>query len=493
MNDDILQYFPYEIARPVQEESLRILEENWDRYDVFVVIAPTAFGKSAFSRTLMNWKREVVLLTPQNLLVQQFVEEFPETDKLVRMDLYQCEEYRMPCVSSRKFRPFCEGCQCSRDLRAAIYQKGPVVTNYHMFVARKMERRVLVLDEAHNVIPIISDFAKKIFWHHKWGYPEMPAGKPVDREKLTKWCSTQKTKDGRVKKALLPLLDALTTDKPIYVVGSQELEWTGGGTLDDYGEPIPRGEAVQMPALVLQPVDIRDVPARSYFTPSSAEKIVLMSATIGRKDIQQLGLDRRRTLFIECQSPIPVGGRPIIVDPVANVNRGNLAEATAQISEYIEQVILPRHPGEKGLIHATYAQARILRDHLTSPRFIFHDSTSKAAAYMHFREAPPDSGAVLVASGMYEGLDLPEDYGRFQVITKIPWKSLGDPAVRYLADQDPEWYHWETWKTVLQASGRICRTPEDYGVTYILDGAFERLPLELAPSWWKEALHYVGE
>ena len=113
--------------------------------------------------------------------------------------------------------------------------------------------------------------------------------------------------------------------------------------------------------------------------------------------------------------------------------------------------------------------------------------------YRKFRESRPEDGAVLVACGMYEGVDLAEDAGRFQVIAKVPWPSLADRAIRYRSDTDPEWYIWNTLKDVIQACGRICRGPTDWGDTIILDGSMDRLLTSAAeygiiPTWFQAAL-----
>ena len=96
---------------------------------------------------------------------------------------------------------------------------------------------------------------------------------------------------------------------------------------------------------------------------------------------------------------------------------------------------------------------------------------------------------------MYEGIDLPYDAGRWQILAKVPYPSLADPAIKYMASIDEEYYAWETIKTVLQACGRICRTPEDYGVTYIFDKSFERLynqNNELWPLWFQNSVQGIG-
>ena len=50
----------------------------------------------------------------------------------------------------------------------------------------------------------------------------------------------------------------------------------------------------------------------------------------------------------------------------------------------------------------------------------------------------------------------------------------------------------ETAKALVQAYGRSCRHEDDYGVTYILDGQFERFLAHyraLLPSWFLDAVY----
>ena len=97
----------------------------------------------------------------------------------------------------------------------------------------------------------------------------------------------------------------------------------------------------------------------------------------------------------------------------------------------------------------------------------------------------------MVASGMYEGIDLADDLARWQVICKVPWANLTEPAMQYLAQQDPEGYANEAARLVVQAYGRVCRNPNDFGETFIVDRSFRRLYndyRELFPGWFCDAV-----
>jgi Rad3-related DNA helicase len=153
------------------------------------------------------------------------------------------------------------------------------------------------------------------------------------------------------------------------------------------------------------------------------------------------------------------------------------------------------HFGEKGLVHVTYGMAEMLRKHLAhNDRYVFHDRNNKTEMYEHFRSSPEP--LVLFACGMYEGIDLPDDAGRWQIIAKTPYKSLGDPAIAYKAEKDQDWYNWSALKDLIQACGRVCRHEKDRGVTYILDKSAIRLVnnnSHLIPQWFRDALDAGNE
>jgi ATP-dependent DNA helicase DinG len=97
---------------------------------------------------------------------------------------------------------------------------------------------------------------------------------------------------------------------------------------------------------------------------------------------------------------------------------------------------------------------------------------------------------VLVSPSLREGIDLPDDFLRFQIITKMPYPDLGDPWTRARADRDPRWYALETAKALVQAYGRSCRHAADHGTTYVLDAHFPRFLQRyrvLLPSWFLDA------
>lgn len=496
---DLLKSFPYPVLRNHQGQVLQALEDNWDKYDVFVVNAPTALGKTALARTLMTALRSVSVITPTNLLVEQFREEFPDTPSLSRLDAYWCEEWQRPCPITRsKLLQFCkgdkaagiEGCKCSSDLATAKYRRGPGIYNYHTYLAHKIYRDVLVVDEAHNLIPVIRERMALTIWQHDYKY----SSNMWTVEQMRDWLRT--LPDGkRSHKKIQALANAVFSKEPNYMPQRTTETFNGKGTV--------RGRPEERDCLKLLPVDIAGSPPMFWpglgksgagpSRPSEVSKVVLLSATIGPKDIEALGLEGvggrdRKVCYIDCKSPIPSTARPIISLATANVNHKSINTAVPLLANEIKG-IAEHHQWEKGVVHCTYQLSALLRPLLEGDRYIFHSRLDKKEKYSEFRNS--SAPRILVACGMYEGIDLPEDLGRWQVLAKVPWPSLSNPAIQHLARRDPDWYLWECMKTVIQACGRICRTPDDYGVSYILDGTFDRLMEEgahMVPDWYRDAL-----
>ena len=474
----ILDYFPFPEFRELQRQVLLEIESSWDDYDIFVVVAPTASGKSALAMALANWQKSARILVPNNLLIDQYKNSFSELNTLKGKWHYNCDKHsQLKCVDLMNEGVSCYNC----PLKKARSQYNQVtVTNMHLHASKlkvkdgwKSAPSTLIIDEAHNLVPFQMDYNTKRTWKHRNQFP-----KQETPEELLAWAKEKKHKE---------LINALAHKNPTWVIDEDLGEWKGGGR-DQQGNKLHRGEVSLEPQLKLVPVKINMM--KGSIWKSATKKTILLSATIGRKDVESLGLGKKRVRYLECKHPIEPAKRPIVLDWVQSVSKDNFEEATKDICDHIENSgMLDHHKGEKGLIHATYAQSRLMKKYLKSSRFIFHNKDNKQEKYREFMDSKPWQGKVLVASGMYEGLDLPEDLGRWQVVAKIPWPSLADPAISYLYKKDREWYEWKTLKDVIQACGRISRTPKDFGVTYIVDKSLVRvLGSPLIPSWFQEAL-----
>jgi Rad3-related DNA helicase len=210
---------------------------------------------------------------------------------------------------------------------------------------------------------------------------------------------------------------------------------------------------------------------------------------------EYFGLDEETVRVCATSSPFPLEQRPIVYRPVGALSQATRAALEPAVFAEVA-AILAAHPKDKGLVHvASYSAGRRLiadlgaRAPRESRRLLWIDSADgKAAALDHHRASPLPT--VLVSPSLREGVDLPDDFLRFQVLTKLPYPDLGDPWTATRRARDPRWYAVETAKALVQAYGRSCRHAEDHGVTYVLDEHFARFLQRyrvLLPDWLLDA------
>ena len=481
---NILSHFPYKQPRDVQRELLLSLERAWRDHDVFVLNLPTAAGKTAIAETIARWSGATSVITPTNNLVQQYLREFPKMPKLFKADEYQCRQggrsgklscarYRQMCGSGGKPGKACSGCPYTADLRRSKsqYSNTRGIYNYYIYMAHKLYRPTLVVDEAHNIINTIRELNTRKLWQHEVRYPD-DLRSEAD---ILSWLRSISS-PGELERDILADFEAPEGGVPKYV-------------LERTKEPF--GKSRQWCDVILaRPLSVSDAPP-IFWPRGKVRKIVLMSATIDSNlDLSDLGLASRRVWTFNADSPIPAENRPIIREYVSNrtLSAGTLPIILPKLVGKLEE-LAGRHSGEKGIVHATYSMSRQLQFAGLSGRFRFHTAESARRSLKAWLESEGDD--ILVACGMTEGLDLAEDLARWQVIAKIPWPNLGNVAMRWMAESRPEWYAWQTIREVIQASGRVCRTPTDEGLTYILDPGIDRLLRDqpgLFPDWYTDAI-----
>lgn len=97
--------------------------------------------------------------------------------------------------------------------------------------------------------------------------------------------------------------------------------------------------------------------------------------------------------------------------------------------------------------------------------------------------------AVLITPSGFEGVDLPGDLSRYQVIVKTPYASLGDKRIKHILDVYPDIYALTALMKLTQGAGRSVRSKDDHAVTYILDSAAQKLWTAKNNEWQDEFTH----
>ena len=122
---------------------------------------------------------------------------------------------------------------------------------------------------------------------------------------------------------------------------------------------------------------------------------------------------------------------------------------------------------------------------------IYFHETADERSYILGKFKESKAPAMLVSPSMETGVDLPDDTCRVQFILKVPYLSLGDKQVKERLAIDRDWYISSTINRLVQASGRIVRSEDDWGRTYILDECFAdlvRYYKEFFPFWFLESI-----
>jgi Rad3-related DNA helicase len=486
MSKDILSFFPKEYTpSDIQAKVLTEIQMRWNNAEVFVLNLDVASGKSFIAHTIAEWRADVDkkasrgarICTPTTVLVDQYSKDFSTTPVAKSAQHYSCDTRRTRC-GAYKAKDRCRGCVYTNAIDTA--RTSPIsISTYHMNLVLKYKRSVMIFDEAHRISDATRSMSKKRIFPHRISMPQECLG---DLGLAAEWAKTIDLEDLSVsEKAFLEAFIAdIESDKPLNFYDWSTDWWSNGGVA--WGQQLVRSESIELPTLNAQPLDIFTKPP-IFWKPN--QKLILMSATIGRPDLYELGLDKARPVFIVGDSPISSDRRPIIKDYIGTINHSNqesmLAPLASKIIEYCNT------KSGKGVIHITYGLAKLLKPYLEHDRLITHGPSDMKIKLKEFLRS--DNGVFLV-SGMYEGVSLDYTKADWQAISKISWPSLVDPLQQHRAKEDQDYYLWSTLKTVIQTAGRVCRRPDDYGETFVWDASFERLldGKHLVPSSFKERI-----
>jgi len=477
--------------------------------------------------TLARWSGDAYLLTSQKLLQDQYEREFGGELALVKgRDNYVCDRYPGAAVPTsrgmcrRAGGPAC-GCPYLRAKQAAI--NAPVfctntayfATLRHWHAEHLRRRRVLIIDEAHNLESQLVGVFTVRFSHDEmraWFGGPLPrlAGADEYRPLLAEHVERLEAARREIARALeavrppaLPddvFLETPPTREEQDLLEQRDQLEAAVARLTFFLEAEDREWIVRYPdqpaaALSLVPLSVAAM-ARALFA-DCADVTVLSSAYLGHRDVlaECFELDPGDVRVFTLPSPFPLEQRPIVYRPVGALSRATTALLSPALFAEVA-AILAAHPDDKGLVHVgSYEMGRRLVHDLAgrapreSRRLLWIDSAAgKSPALEHHRASPAPT--VLVSPSLREGIDLPDDFLRFQIVTKLPFPDLGDPWTAARRARDQRWYAVETAKALLQAYGRSCRHAGDHGVTYVLDAQFARFIQHyrvLLPEWFVEA------
>ena len=207
-----------------------------------------------------------------------------------------------------------------------------------------------------------------------------------------------------------------------------------------------------------------------------------MSATIGNIDdyAKMLGLTNDDYAAFRLASDFDFSKSPIYL-----VNSGFLDYKNFKnnIDDVLIDVlkICKLHSNERGIIHtATFDITNRLREKIQSltnrefkERFLFYSTPEEKNYAMELMKSDNNKKYIIVGPSLYEGLSLDEDFGRFNILVKVPYSSMNQ-YVKEKMERYPKWYVNQTLEKTIQAIGRTNRNKNDWSKVYLMDSLFTK-------------------
>jgi len=524
--------FPASSYRGRQEEALTEIREAFEAgNDVVLVRAPTGSGKSLLARAIAGAARRAgegpsnapigaYYTTPQVSQLDDVAADPLLSDlSVVRgKSNYSCllpgetttPVDRAPCARERDFEcPVRERCPYFADRDVAAHRPIAAMTlAYFMHTAGSDvfgQRDVVVVDEAHGLVEWAEIYATIDLgpdtvpvWESAPPAAVETLGDAVGyAERVSTVCERrQKALRGeeelsRAEVAERDRLAALRRDLGWFLEDARDTDSATTWVVDQ-----PEGEGSR--------VQIKPTNPERYLHHTVWDRgttFALLSATILDREAfcRQSGLDPGAVTLVDVPHTFPVENRPLY-----DVTRGKMTyDARDETLPAVARVlvrVMQYHPDEKGIVHAhSYAiaddLAERLDEHGVAGRVRRHDREDRDDALAAWKRA--DDASVFLSVKMEEALDLEGDLARWQVLCKAPYPNTRDSRVAArLEDGAWGWYYRTTLRTVIQACGRVVRSPDDHGATYLADSSllelFERARAD-TPDWFREQVDRVRE
>jgi ATP-dependent DNA helicase DinG len=200
---------------------------------------------------------------------------------------------------------------------------------------------------------------------------------------------------------------------------------------------------------------------------------------------------------MEMPASIPVANRRVFITNTGHFSFKTRNEILPLFIDKIDSLI-NRLTDEwsnkmRGIIHsASYANAEEIirkskyKKHMVIPKY---DELINIDKFME-----SNLNKIIVSPSMLEGVDLKDDFSRFQIFFKVPYANLKDNWIKEKMNIDKKWYARDTILKIVQGSGRSIRSKDDWAFTFVLDSNINRLLKEhqqMFPKWFLESVFFI--
>ncbi|MFC4450710.1 helicase C-terminal domain-containing protein [Halorussus aquaticus] len=527
----IFDEFPAPSYRGNQRDALGDIRDAFaEGNDVVLVRAPTGSGKSLLARSIAGCARTPDEASPSDATGAYYttpqvsqLDDVAEDDLLDDLKIirgkrnYSCilpgetntPVNRAPCAREK-------GYDCSVKHRCPYFSDRAIASSreiaamtlaYFMRTAGSevfRKRDCVVIDEAHGLAEWAEMYAAIDLNSRTvpiWDDLKVPEMTGVDRaveyaDRLQNVC--ERRKDDLIVEQELSPEEVAERDRLQELIG--ELDWF----VEDYRDSQsattwvvdqPDGEGG---AITIKPMN----PERylSHTVWDRGNKFALLSATILNKQAfcRQVGLDPANVALVDVGHTFPVENRPLYDVTQGKMTYEHRDDTLPKIARTVVRV-MQEHRGEKGIVHAhSYAIQERLADRLdefgVGDRIRTHGKENRDAELESWKAS--DGEEVFLSVKMEEALDLKGDLARWQVICKAPFLNTNDSRVAHRLEEGQwAWYYRAALRTVIQACGRVVRSPDDYGATYLADSSllqvFDRAESD-TPPWFTEQVEEMS-
>ncbi len=507
---DIIDLLGSDTITDWRQGQLELVQRILDSDKRFVVLnAPTGSGKSViYLAVAMALEARAAVLTGTKALQDQLSREFG----MVVQDIRGAGNY--PCIvgpdnmkcdeGACTFGEPCEEmeidlggeCHYYKELASARKWGQVVSTNYAYWLAMQNLGKglgdkfgLLILDEAHAAEEWVLNYGTANFSADaiEWVEDGLGIKAPGVKAKNDEWRQWAVDVSNRVEAGVEVSGDNFKVAKMVrtdsFKAKRLDDSWVVTRAKDREGRLKVR----------IEPTNARRLKGALF---QDVKKVLLTSATVTKHHLYGLGVADAEIEFIDVPSTFPRANRPFIYVPRVKVKYGWGEGEKRQWVNAIDQIIAGRDD-RKGIVHCgSYDRCKLLMDRSRYREFmISHGRAGAWDTWKSVDDAVQEFKAekdpvILVSPSVMTGFDFPHDECRYQIIAKIPFPSIKDPALKLRTERFKDLPKLIAATSMAQAYGRGVRASDDWCETFLIDKNmdwFYHAAKQFIPIWVLEA------